>query len=151
MRAVIQRVSEAGVTVESKPRVGIGRGLLVLLGVRKGDTEESACWLARKILGLRIFEDEERKLNRSVEDVHGDLLVVSQFTLYGDCRKGRRPGFDQAAPPSEAIPLYEKFMMELSRSGLRVCHGEFGAMMDVDLVNRGPVTLIVDSARSGLP
>ena len=103
MRAVIQRVSEAGVSIESKPRVGIGQGLLVLLGVRKGDGEEDACWLAKKILGLRIFEDEERKLNRSVEDVGGGLLVISQFTLYGDCRKGRRPGFDQAAPPAEAI------------------------------------------------
>jgi len=137
------------VSVESKPRVGIGRGLLILLGVRKGDTEEDACWLAKKILGVRIFEDEARKLNRSVEEVQGALLVISQFTLYGDCRKGRRPGFDQAAPPAEAIPLYEMFIRELSQSGLEVRHGEFGALMRVDLVNQGPVTLIIDSPRSG--
>lgn len=149
MRAVIQRVSEAGVTVESKPRVGIGRGLLILLGVRKGDGEEDARWLAKKILGLRIFEDEARKMNRSVEEVGGALLVISQFTLYGDCRKGRRPGFDQAAPPGEAIPLYEMFIRELSQSGLEVRHGEFGALMQVDLLNQGPVTLVIDSPQSG--
>ena len=145
MRAVVQRVSQAGVTVQSKPRVSIAQGLLVLLGVRKGDTERDAQWLAGKILTLRIFEDDERKMNRSVLDIQGELLVVSQFTLYGDCRKGRRPGFDQAAPPQEAIPLYEHFIRELVASGLVVQCGEFGALMDVDLVNRGPVTLIVES------
>jgi len=145
MRAVVQRVSKAGVSIESKPRIGIDQGLLILLGVRKGDTREDACWLAKKILGMRIFEDEHRKLNRSIEDFGGQLLVVSQFTLYGDCRKGRRPGFDQAAPPEVAIPLYERFIEELSASNLVVKQGEFGAMMDIDLINRGPVTLIVES------
>ena len=134
--------------MESNPRVGIGRGLLILLAVHRDDTKEDARWLARKILGLRVFEDEQRKLNRSVEDAGGELLVISQFTLYGDCRKGRRPGFDQAARPDRAIPLYDRFIQELSVSGLRVYQGEFGAMMDVDLVNQGPVTLIVDSVRS---
>ena len=145
MRTVIQRVSKAGVSVNSGPRTGIGGGLLVLLGIRKGDDEKDALWMAKKILALRIFEDDQRKLNRSVEDVQGEILVISQFTLYGDCRKGRRPGFDQAAPPDVAIPLYEKFIREISLSGLKVEQGEFGALMDIDLVNHGPVTLIIDS------
>lgn len=150
MRAVVQRVSSAGVTIGSQPRIGIGSGLLVLLGVAKGDSESEADWLARKILGLRIFEDDERKMNRSVCDIGGDLLVISQFTLYGDCRKGRRPGFDLAAPPEIAIPLYRRFIHQLHASGLTVREGEFGAVMDVDLVNHGPVTLIVESPANSL-
>lgn len=145
MRAVVQRVSSAGVTTESRPRIGIASGLLILLGVAKEDSAADADWLARKILGLRMFEDDQRKMNRSICDVQGDLLVISQFTLYGDCRKGRRPGFDQAAPPETAIPLYRRFLEHLMTSGLTVREGEFGAVMDVDLVNHGPVTLIVES------
>ena len=148
MRAVVQRVSQAGVTIEAERRIGIEQGLLILLGVRKGDSEEDALWLARKILGLRIFEDEQRKMNRSVEEIGGQLLVISQFTLYGDCRKGRRPGFDQAAAPDDAIPLYEFFIQQLTQSGLTVRQGKFGALMDVDLVNHGPVTLILESSAS---
>jgi len=149
MRAVLQRVSRAGVSVNSGPRVEIGPGLLVLLGIRKGDTEEEVDWLVKKILALRIFEDDQRKLNRSIMDVGGDLLVVSQFTLYGDCRKGRRPGFDQAARPEEAIPLYESFLEKSRQSGLVVRQGEFGALMDVELVNHGPVPLNVDTPEKG--
>jgi len=145
MRVVVQRVAHAGVTVEGCARVSIGPGLLVLLGVRKEDTEEDARWLAQKVLGMRLFEDDQRKMNRSVGEVGGEILVISQFTLYGDCHKGRRPSFDKAAPPPVAIPLYECFIKELSASGLGVRQGRFGAKMDVDLVNCGPVTLIVDS------
>jgi D-tyrosyl-tRNA(Tyr) deacylase len=122
----------------------------VFLGVAKGDTEADADWLARKILSLRIFEDDQGKMNRSVLDVEGDLLVISQFTLQGDCRKGRRPGFDQSAPPDTAIPLYRRFIEQLQTSELTVREGEFGALMDVDLVNHGPVTLIVESPANSL-
>jgi D-tyrosyl-tRNA(Tyr) deacylase len=151
MRAVLQRVSQAGVTVENKDRVGIDQGLVVLVAVRKDDSEEAAVWLAQKVLALRVFEDEQRKMNRSVVDVRGQVLVISQFTLYGECRKGRRPGFDQSAPPEIAIPLYRRFIEELKTSGLTVCEGEFGAMMAVDLINQGPVTLILDSPCGSTP
>ncbi len=150
MRAVVQRVSNAGVTIGSQPRIGIGPGLLILLGVAKGDSEAEAEWLARKILGLRIFEDDQQKMNRSVCDMGGDLLVISQFTLYGDCRKGRRPGFDQAAPPEIAIPLYRRFIEYLQTSGLTIREGEFGALMEVDLINHGPVTFIIESPANSL-
>lgn len=125
----------------------IGEGVLVLLGAGKDDTEEDAEYLAEKILTLRIFEDSEGKMNLSVTDTGGEILVVSQFTLYGDCRKGRRPSFDKAAPPGEAERLYELFVRKLRERGAKVETGRFRAMMDVHLVNRGPVTLMLDSKR----
>jgi D-aminoacyl-tRNA deacylase len=144
MRLVLQRVSSAAVHIDGEVSGEIGHGLLLLAGFREGDGEEELAWMAKKVLGLRIFADDEGKMNRSVEDVGGGLLVVSQFTLYGDARKGRRPSFVDAAPPDIAIPLYERFVEMLAGSGLRVETGEFGAMMDVSLVNDGPVTLILE-------
>jgi D-tyrosyl-tRNA(Tyr) deacylase len=139
MRAVVQRVSSASVTVGGERIAAIDRGLLVLLGVRRGDTAEQAGKLARKLLALRIFEDEEGRMNRSVTDVGGEVLCVSQFTLYGDTRKGNRPSFVEAAPPEEAEPLYERVREALGAQG-----GRFGAHMEVALVNDGPVTVIVE-------
>lgn len=144
MRAVVQRVSRAHVTVEGEVVGQIGRGLLVLLGVTHTDTAEQARWLADKIVGLRIFADDQGKMNRAVADVGGGVLVVSQFTLYGDCQKGRRPSFIEAAPPEIAIPLYDEFVNALKALGVPVATGQFGAMMDVELVNDGPVTLLVE-------
>ena len=141
MRAVLQRVSRARVTVEGEIVGEIGKGILVLLGVSREDTEKEAVYLLEKMLNLRIFEDAEGKMNLSLLDIKGALLVVSQFTLYGDARKGRRPSFIDAARPERAIPLYERFITLLSDGGLHVETGEFGAMMDVELVNDGPVTL----------
>ena len=141
MRALLQRVSRASVTVDQQTISAIGNGLLILLGVGHGDGEEQAKFLAEKIANLRIFEDEQGKTNLSILDVKGEAIVVSQFTLYGDARKGRRPSFIDAARPELAIPLYERFIQCLRDTGLRVETGEFGAMMDVDLVNDGPVTL----------
>ena len=145
MRAVLQRVSRASVTVDSEMVGRIGPGLLVLLGVTHGDTAEKARWLAERTVGLRIFADEEGKMNRSVAEIGGAVLVVSQFTLYGDCRKGRRPSFVEAAPPEIAIPLYEEYVNGLRALGIPVRTGRFGAMMDVELVNDGPVTIILES------
>ena len=145
MRAVLQRVSRASVTVDGTVVGHIGRGLLVLLGVTHADTAEHARWLAEKTVGLRIFADEQDKMNRSVADVGGGVLVVSQFTLYGDCQKGRRPSFVDAAPPEVAIPLYEAYINAVKAQGVAVETGRFGAMMDVELVNDGPVTLILES------
>jgi len=145
MRAVVQRVSRARVVVGEHVVGQIGRGLLVLLGVGRTDTPEQARWLAEKIVGLRIFEDADGKINLGVADVDGELLVVSQFTLYGDCRKGRRPSFIDAAPPEQAVPLYEEFVNAAKAQGIRTATGQFRAMMQVELVNDGPVTLIVDS------
>ena len=145
MRAVVQRVSQARVVVDQDVVGQIGRGLLVLLGVARGDTVEQARWLADKIIGLRIFADEEGKMNRGLADVGGEVLVVSQFTLYGDCQKGRRPSFVDAAPPEIAIPLYEGFLNAVRALGIPTASGRFGAMMQVELVNDGPVTLIVES------
>ena len=147
MRAVVQRVAQAGVTIESRPRVGIEGGLLVLLGVAKGDTEEDARWLAKKILALRIFEDEERKLNRSIQDIQGQMLVISQFTLYGDCRKGRRPDFTAAGSPETAKRLYEQTIVAIKEKGVPVEAGVFAAHMDIDSMGDGPVTLILDSKK----
>ena len=145
MRAVVQRVSAASVDVEGKTVGAIEQGLMVLLGVAHGDGEEQAQWLATKIAGLRIFEDDQGKMNRSLLDVGGDALVVSQFTLYGDCRKGRRPSFSGAAPPEIAEPLCERFVALLQKAGVgRVESGVFGAHMEVELRNDGPVTLILE-------
>ena len=145
MRAVLQRVTRASVTVDGAVVGRIERGLLVLLGVTHADTAEQARWLADKTVGLRIFADEQGKMNRGVADVGGAVLVVSQFTLYGDCQKGRRPSFIEAAPPEIAIPLYEEYVNAIKALGIPVETGRFGAMMDVELVNDGPVTLILES------
>jgi D-aminoacyl-tRNA deacylase len=147
MRAVLQRVKEASVRIEGALAGRIGRGLLVLLGVGQGDSEADAEYLAEKTLNLRIFADEAGQMNRSVLDVRGGILVVSQFTLYGDARKGRRPGYSDAAAPEEASRLYERFVARLRPSGLAVETGVFRAMMDVALVNEGPVTLLLDSRK----
>ncbi len=148
MRAVIQRVSRAGVRVEGRPAGAIGRGLVVLLGVERGDETGDADYLAEKILGLRIFPDAEGKMNLSVTDIGGDLLVVSQFTICGDCRRGRRPSFDRAAPPEDARRLYEYFVDLVRRRGFRAPTGVFQAYMEVELVNDGPVTILLDSKKN---
>jgi D-aminoacyl-tRNA deacylase len=148
VRAVVQRVSEAEVSVEGAAVGRIGRGLLVLLGVGQGDTESDGDLLADKVLHLRIFADEAGHMNRSVLETAGEVLVVSQFTLYGDARKGRRPSFIDAAAPEEANRLYGLFVARLRASGLRVEQGVFRAMMDVSLVNHGPVTLLLDSRKA---
>jgi len=151
MRAVLQRVSRAAVVIDGETVGAIERGLLVLLGVAPTDTPAEVQWLAEKTAGLRIFSDEAGKMNRSVADIGGSVLVVSQFTLYGDCRKGRRPSFLDAAPPEIAVPLYEAFVNGLRALGLPVATGRFGAMMQVELMNEGPVTLILDTkAADGL-
>jgi D-aminoacyl-tRNA deacylase len=139
MRALVQRVSEASVSVEGEELARIGPGVLVLLGVRRGDGPDEADRIARKLRALRIFEDEEGRMNRSLDDVSGEALCVSQFTLYGDARKGNRPSFVDAAPPEEAEPLYERVREALGARG-----GRFGARMSVTLVNDGPVTLLVE-------
>jgi MAF protein/D-tyrosyl-tRNA(Tyr) deacylase len=145
VRALIQRVSRASVIVDDR-RTAIGPGLVILLGVRRGDTPEAADWTARKCAGLRVFEDEAGKMNRSLLDVGGAALVVSQFTLYGDADRGRRPSFTEAAPPEDAIPLYERFVAALRAEGIgRVETGVFQSMMSVELVNEGPVTILVES------
>ncbi len=145
MRVVIQRVAEAAVSVDGRRTAGIGPGLMVLVGVTHGDGDAEAQYLAGKIAGLRIFGDQEGRLNRSVVDCGGAVLVVPQFTLYGGCRKGRRPSFMRAADPAEADRLYTLLADELRGAGLEVQTGEFGASMQVSLVNDGPVTLLLDS------
>ena len=145
MRAVVQRVCRAAVVIDGESVAAIERGLLVLLGVAPMDSATDAQWLADKTANLRIFNDESGKMNLSVADLGGSLLVVSQFTLYGDCRKGRRPSFIAAAPPELAVPMYEAFVNALRSVGLPVQTGRFGAMMQVELVNDGPVTLILDT------
>lgn len=148
MRAVVQRVRRAGVTVDGVIRGKIDRGLLVFLGVAKGDSENDAAYLASKTAGLRVFEDDAGKMSLSLKDVGGQVLVISQFTLYGDLRRGLRPSFDAAAPPAEAHRLYERFCDLLRETGLEVQTGVFQAMMDVELVNHGPVTILLDSQRT---
>jgi len=145
MRAVVQRVSESSVAVGPEVVGRIGRGLLVLLGVAKTDTEKESDYLSEKIVNLRIFEDEGGKLNRSLMEVGGEMLVVSQFTLLADCRKGRRPSFTEAAEPELATRLYEHFVRQTAKLGISVQTGRFQALMAVSLVNDGPVTLIVES------
>lgn len=146
MRLVIQRVREARVTVNDGVTGSIRTGLLVFLGVSRTDTVEDADYLTGKLVGLRIFPDEEGKMNRNVQEAGGSLLVVSQFTLYGDCRKGRRPSFDQAAPPDQAQDLYNYFVESAKRGPVPVETGVFQAMMQVHIVNDGPVTILIDSA-----
>jgi D-tyrosyl-tRNA(Tyr) deacylase len=148
MRAVIQRVSRAKVTVDGEITGEIGKGILVLLGVSREDSEKEALYLLEKTLNLRIFEDAEGKMNLSLLDIKGALLVVSQFTLYGDARKGRRPSFIEAAAPAEANRLYEFFVAEARKQIGQVGTGRFQAMMDVELVNDGPVTILLDSSKN---
>jgi D-tyrosyl-tRNA(Tyr) deacylase len=150
MRAVVQRVSSAAVTVDTSMVGAIGHGLLVFVGVERDDGAADAEYIAGKVRDLRVFEDPadpSRHMNRSVHDVGGAVLVVSQFTLAGDCRKGRRPSFDEAAAPQTAKPLYEEVVRELRASGLQVATGEFQALMQVSLVNDGPITLLLDSRK----
>lgn len=145
MRAVIQRVATARVTVAERVVGAIGRGVLVLLGIAGDDAESDADWLLDKILDLRIFENEEGRFDASLRQIRGELLVVSQFTLLADTRKGRRPSFTDAARPEHAVPLYERFVMRARSQGVPVATGEFGARMAVELVNEGPVTILLDS------
>ena len=148
MRAVVQRVSQAEVVVEGVSVGRIGEGILALVGISREDTENDLHWMAKKIVELRIFNDEEEKMNRSLLDIHGQLLVVSQFTLYGDCRKGRRPSYSEAAPPADADRLYRDFVGIVRQFVPDVQTGQFQATMQVTLTNSGPVTLILDSRTS---
>ena len=148
MRAVVQRVSSSKVTVDGQVTGEINKGLLVLLGVTHEDTSKDVDYIIDKTLNLRIFEDENEKMNLSLKDIGGELLVVSQFTLYGDCRKGRRPSFSTAARPEHATPLYEEFIERVKAEGINVGTGQFGAHMMVDLTNDGPVTILLDSSKS---
>jgi D-aminoacyl-tRNA deacylase len=148
MRAVVQRVSRAQVSVNAEITGQIGPGLLVLLGVGRNDTEQDATYLADKIANLRVFEDAAGKMNRSVQEVAGGVLVVSQFTLYGDVRRGKRPSFDDAAPPETARQLYEVFVQQVRSSGLRCETGRFQETMQVELINEGPVTILLDSSKT---
>jgi D-tyrosyl-tRNA(Tyr) deacylase len=148
MRAVVQRVSRASVRVDGETIGEIGQGLLVLLGIGKADTVRDAEWMINKLLALRIFSDDAKNMNRSVTDIGGGILVVSQFTLYGDVQRGTRPSFSDAMPPGDAENFYNSFMSKLrAATSLNVAEGKFAAMMDVELVNDGPVTIILDSAR----
>ena len=148
MRAVVQRVRRGSVTVGEEVVGKIGPGLVVLLGVGRGDTVEDARYLADKISQLRIFDDDQGKMNRSLQEVGGEILAVSQFTLFGDCRKGRRPGYSDAAPPEEARELYEIFVQRLACQGLQVATGRFQVHMLVEIINAGPVTLLVASTKA---
>jgi D-tyrosyl-tRNA(Tyr) deacylase len=146
MKSVLQRVSQASVTVDNQVIGQIGQGLLVLFGVEKADDEDKLDYHIGKLLRLRIFADEHGKMNRSIQDIRGELLIVSQFTLAGDCRKGNRPGFDNAMPPAEAEQMYQQFVARLRQeSGLKVETGSFGAMMQMALVNDGPVTFLLEN------
>ena len=148
MRGVIQRVSRASVTVDGNLNGKIGKGLLVLLGIQKNDGGAEITWMVDKIGNLRIFEDDKGKMNLSLFDIKGEMLIISQFTLYGDCRKGRRPGYSAAAPPDIAEPIYLKFVDKFRQTGIVTATGIFGAMMNVELVNDGPVTLLLDSDKA---
>jgi len=147
MRAVVQRVSQASVCVDGQVCGAIESGLLVLLGVGKNDKEQDAAFLADKIANLRIFDDEQGLMNLSLLETQGEMLVISQFTLFGDCRKGRRPSYSTAAPPAEAVRLYEQFIREIRTKQITVATGKFQALMDVALVNNGPVTLLLDTEK----
>ncbi len=145
MKAVLQRVSRAQVSVDGEIIGKIGKGILILLGVGKNDSLEDVKYLSDKIINLRIFPDENDKLNLSLKDIDGEILVVSQFTLYADCRKGRRPSFEQAAKPDTAVELYNRFVAECKTYGIKVETGQFQAMMNVELCNEGPVTILLDT------
>lgn len=147
MRAVIQRVRQASVRINGSVHNGITHGMVVLLGIRSSDTATDCQWLAEKTVNLRIFEDNQGKMNRSLADIDGEMLIISQFTLYGDCRKGRRPGFSSAAPPEIAEPVYRQFIQEVQNKKVRVATGIFQATMEVELINDGPVTLLLDSEK----
>lgn len=151
MRAVIQRVSRAKLSVDGEVTGEIGRGLVVLAGFRDEDTDAELQWMAQRIVGLRVFPDEDGNLNRSLHKIGGDMMVVPNFTLYGDCRKGRRPSFTQAAGPEAASLLYDRFVAGLRGSGLHLVAGSFGSHMHVDLVNDGPVTLIIEREKPDQP
>lgn len=144
MKCLIQRVKKASVTIDGKIHSQINKGILALLGVEKGDNRDNAVKLADKIINLRIFEDENGKMNKSLKDVQGEMLIVSQFTLCGDCKKGTRPSFDKAENPNLANSLYEEFVTIVKQSKIQVCTGKFGAMMDVELINDGPVTFMLE-------
>jgi D-tyrosyl-tRNA(Tyr) deacylase len=146
MRAVVQRVNRARVSVEGKEVGAIGKGMVILVGIRQGDQDGDAGWLAEKCLNLRIFENAQLKFHYSLLDIRGEILAVSQFTVYGDCRRGKRPSFTDAAAPENAEKLYDRFVRALRQSGLRIETGLFGAKMELEIHNDGPVTLIVDSA-----
>jgi D-tyrosyl-tRNA(Tyr) deacylase len=148
MRAVIQRVRRASVKIDGAIHSEISHGMLVLLGIRGNDGVSDLKWLAEKVVHLRIFEDQQGKMNTSLADIDGEMLIISQFTLYGDCRKGRRPGFSSAAAPEIAEPLYRQFIEEVKNRQIRVSTGIFQANMEVELVNDGPVTLVLDSEKS---
>lgn len=150
MRAVVQRVKSASVKVEGEIKGQISEGFLILLGVKDTDTEAEVNWLAKKIVSLRVFEDENGKMNKELKDIEGEVLVVSQFTLYGDCIKGKRPSFIQAARPETAVPLYEKFKEIIAENEISVQSGVFGADMKVELLNDGPVTLILDTVDANI-
>lgn len=147
MRTVVQRVSRAQVSIENKIKGSIGKGLVVFVGISADDSEKDIQWLAEKIVHLRIFEDDAGKMNTSLTDIEGEMLIISQFTLYGDCRKGRRPGFSGAAPPLMAEPYYLKFVQEVKNKGIQVATGTFQTDMQVELINDGPVTLLLDSEK----
>lgn len=149
MRALIQRVKRASVTINSEVTGKINNGLLIFLGVGEDDTEKQVQYLVEKCTGLRIFTDEQDKMNLSVKDINGEILVVSQFTLFGDCKKGKRPSFVRAARPETAIPLYESFIAHCKNTGLNVQTGEFGADMQIELINDGPVTIWLDTEEMG--
>jgi D-tyrosyl-tRNA(Tyr) deacylase len=148
MRAVIQRVVNAQVEIDENIVGKINTGFVILLGIKNTDTSKDAIWLANKIISLRVFEDENGKMNRGIEEINGEILLISQFTLYGDCRKGKRPSFIEAARPEIAIPLYEEFKTIISNYNIKIETGVFGADMKVSLINDGPVTLIIDSIES---
>lgn len=147
MRGVVQRVTRASVSVDGRETGRIGEGVVLLVGVAPGDSEAQSRWLADKVANLRIFQDEDGKMNRSLLELGGEALLISQFTLYGDARKGRRPSFVHAAQGPEAVARYEEVIAALENAGVRCASGEFGAMMDVALVNSGPVTILLDSDR----
>jgi len=148
MRAVVQRVSRASVKIDTLTTGSIQKGVVVLLGIHATDSLDELRWMTDKIINLRIFEDNNGKMNRSLADIDGEMLIVSQFTLYGDCRKGRRPGYSSAAPPELAKPLYEQYIEEVKSRQIRVATGTFGANMEVEIINDGPVTLLLDSEKN---
>ena len=148
MRAVIQRVKHASVDIDGISSGSISKGIVTFLGIRRGDTPQEVAWMVEKIINLRIFPDPDGKMNISLADIKAEMLILSQFTLYGDCRKGRRPGYSEAAPPEIAEPIYNRFVDEVRKKGIHAETGRFQAMMDVSLINDGPVTLLLDSEKN---